>query len=148
MTHADIGPAAHSVVQRVIDASAASEAVHAAVAHAAKLGICINVAVVDAGGNLAAFLRMPGAFLHSIDIAIDKAYTAASFGCRLASGTRRCSSIPKRYAKASCVGHGLSVLVVAYPSTRQGSALAASVYRVAPRNRTKPVRKPGWPLLV
>ena len=27
-----------------------------------------------------AFLRMPGAFLHSIEIAIDKAYTAASFG--------------------------------------------------------------------
>ncbi|QLD50982.1 heme-binding protein, partial [Paraburkholderia fungorum] len=27
-----------------------------------------------------AFLRMPGAPLHSIDIAIDKAYTAASFG--------------------------------------------------------------------
>ena len=27
-----------------------------------------------------AFLRMPGAFLHSIDISIDKAYTAASFG--------------------------------------------------------------------
>ena len=40
----------------------------------------MNIAVVDAGGNLAAFLRMPGAFLHSIDIAIDKAYTAASFG--------------------------------------------------------------------
>lgn len=27
-----------------------------------------------------AFLRMPGAFLHSVEIAIDKAYTAASFG--------------------------------------------------------------------
>ena len=40
----------------------------------------INVGVVDRGGNLMAFLRMPGAFLHSIDIAIDKAYTAASFG--------------------------------------------------------------------
>lgn len=80
MTHSDAGPAAHSVVQRLIDATAASEAVRSAVAHAAKLGICINVAVVDAGGNLAAFLRMPGAFLHSIDIAIDKAYTAASFG--------------------------------------------------------------------
>ena len=26
------------------------------------------------------FLRMPGAFLHSIQIAIDKAYTASSFG--------------------------------------------------------------------
>jgi uncharacterized protein GlcG (DUF336 family) len=29
---------------------------------------------------LAAFLRMPGAPLHSVDIAIDKAYTAVSFG--------------------------------------------------------------------
>jgi uncharacterized protein GlcG (DUF336 family) len=35
---------------------------------------------VDNGGNLVSFLRMPAAFLHSIDIAIDKAYTAAGFG--------------------------------------------------------------------
>lgn len=80
MTHPDADLAAHSVPQRVIDALPASDAVRAAVAHAKSLGIHINVAVVDAGGNLAAFLRMPGAFLHSIDIAIDKAYTAASFG--------------------------------------------------------------------
>lgn len=72
--------APHSVVQRVVDATAASDAVRASLAHAASLGIRINVAVVDPGGNLAAFLRMPGAYLHSIDIAIDKAYTAASFG--------------------------------------------------------------------
>ncbi|MDR3367955.1 heme-binding protein [Rhodoferax sp.] len=80
MTRPEPETALHSVAQRVIDAVPASEAVRAAVAHAASLGIRINVAVVDAGGNLAAFLRMPGAFLHSIDIAIDKAYTAASFG--------------------------------------------------------------------
>jgi len=65
---------------RSIDWRAAHEAVGAAAQHADSLGIRINVAVVDTGGNLAAFLRMPGAFLHSIDIAIDKAYTAASFG--------------------------------------------------------------------
>ncbi len=52
----------------------------AAMARAEALGIRINVAVTDASGTLAAFLRMPNAFLHSIDIAIDKAYTAASFG--------------------------------------------------------------------
>jgi uncharacterized protein GlcG (DUF336 family) len=63
-----------------ISAEAAAAAVQAAVAHAAKNGWRINVAVVDRGGNLMAFLRMPGAFLHSIQIAIDKAYTAASFG--------------------------------------------------------------------
>jgi uncharacterized protein GlcG (DUF336 family) len=78
MTHPDLTSC--SVAQRTIDAAAASDAVRASVAHAASLGIRVNVAVVDPGGNLAAFLRMPGSYLHSIDIAIDKAYTAASFG--------------------------------------------------------------------
>lgn len=64
----------------VIGAEAAAAAAGAAVAKAKELGVRINVAVVDSGGNPAAFLRMPGAFLHSIGIATDKAYTAASFG--------------------------------------------------------------------
>lgn len=59
---------------------AASTAAQAAVRHAQSKGWKINVAVVDRGGNMMAFLRMPGAYLHSIDIAIDKAYTSASFG--------------------------------------------------------------------
>ncbi len=69
-----------SVPQPVIGWEAASTAARAAAAHAESLGLRVNVAVTDAGGNLAAFVRMPGAPLHSIDIAIDKAYTAASFG--------------------------------------------------------------------
>jgi uncharacterized protein GlcG (DUF336 family) len=73
-------PASLAVPQSVISAEAAALAVRAAVDKAAELGIRINVAVTDGGGVLAAFLRMPGAFLHSVDIAIDKAYTAASFG--------------------------------------------------------------------
>jgi len=63
-----------------IDWHAAHLAVGAAVQAAQTQGVRVNVAVVDASGVLAAFLRMPGAPLHSIDIAIDKAYTAASFG--------------------------------------------------------------------
>lgn len=59
---------------------AASTAAQAAVRYAEARGWKINVAVVDRGGNLMAFLRMPGAFIHSIDLAIDKAYTSASFG--------------------------------------------------------------------
>ncbi len=69
-----------SIATRCITASAAAAATQAAVAKAEALGIRINVAVTDASGTLMAFLRMPGAFLHSIDIAVDKAYTAASFG--------------------------------------------------------------------
>ena len=73
-------PSSNSVEQRVIDVMAAAQAVQAAVAHAVSIDARINVAVVDASGVLAAFLRMPGAPLHSVDIAIDKAYTAVSFG--------------------------------------------------------------------
>ena len=69
-----------SVVQHTIHWQAAHAATYAAVQKAEELGIAINVAVVDSGGNLAAFLRMPDAFLHSIDIAKDKAYTSAGFG--------------------------------------------------------------------
>lgn len=64
----------------VISVEAASKALAATVSHARQMGISINVAITDSSGTLAGFLRMPGAFLHSIDIAIDKAYTAASFG--------------------------------------------------------------------
>ncbi|MFZ2269099.1 MAG: heme-binding protein [Azonexus sp.] len=69
-----------AATQPGITAQAAAAACAAAVAHAEQNGWKINVAVVDRGGNLMAFLRMPGAFIHSIDIAIDKAYTSASFG--------------------------------------------------------------------
>ena len=69
-----------AVQQFVLTAEAAATALQAAVAHAESLGIRINVALADSSGVQAGFLRMPGAFLHSIEIAIDKAYTAASFG--------------------------------------------------------------------
>jgi uncharacterized protein GlcG (DUF336 family) len=46
---------------------------------AEALGVPSDVAVVDAGGNLIAFERMNGAWLGSISIAIDKAWTARAF---------------------------------------------------------------------
>ncbi|WP_233168154.1 GlcG/HbpS family heme-binding protein [Xylophilus sp. ASV27] len=69
-----------SAAQAVIDAPAALRAVEAALRHAAQLGARVNVAVVDAAGLPVAFARMAGAPLHSVEIATDKAYTAASFG--------------------------------------------------------------------
>lgn len=70
----------HAVATKVIDWPAAQDAATAAVNAAAAIGVRVNVALVDASGVLAGFLRMPGAPLHSVEIAIDKAYTAASFG--------------------------------------------------------------------
>ncbi len=48
-------------------------------AKAIELNLKMNIAVVDAGGNLKAFARMDGAWLGSIDIAIRKARTARFF---------------------------------------------------------------------
>jgi uncharacterized protein GlcG (DUF336 family) len=46
---------------------------------ARELNIPYNLAVVDAGGALIAQVRMDGAWLGSIDIAINKAFTARAF---------------------------------------------------------------------
>ena len=44
-----------------------------------KLKVKMNIAVVDSGANLKAFIRMDGAWLGSIDISIKKAKTARFF---------------------------------------------------------------------
>ena len=51
----------------------------AAEVKAESFGIAYNVAVVDAGGHLLAFVRQDGALIGSIDLAIDKAATARIF---------------------------------------------------------------------
>ena len=65
----------------------AEAALAAAKAHAARIGVPMNIAVVDDGGHLIAFARMDGAKLSSIDIAVNKAVSAAIR--RQASGPAR-----------------------------------------------------------
>lgn len=51
----------------------------AAEAKAEEIGQPMNIAVVDAGGNLLAHVRMDGAWLGSVDISINKAWTSRAF---------------------------------------------------------------------
>ena len=53
--------------------------VSAAREKATKQGILLDIAVVDVGANLKAFVRMDGAYLGSIDLAIKKARTSRLF---------------------------------------------------------------------
>ncbi len=62
-----------------ITALQARAVVDGAILKATTLGLNMDIAVVDAGGNLKAFLRMDGAWLGSIDIAVKKARTARLF---------------------------------------------------------------------
>ena len=57
----------------------AHEIVLAAMKKAKEINTKMDIAVVDAGGNLKAFMRMDGAWLGSIDIAQKKARTARYF---------------------------------------------------------------------
>jgi uncharacterized protein GlcG (DUF336 family) len=52
----------------------------AAQAKAVEISVPMNIAVLDDGANLKAFVRMDGALLGSTDIALKKAKTAAVFG--------------------------------------------------------------------
>ncbi len=46
---------------------------------AQQIGQPVNIAVVDVGGNLVAHARMDGAWIGSVDISINKAFTARAF---------------------------------------------------------------------
>jgi len=58
---------------------AARKVIRAGEEKARDIGQPMNIAVVDAGANLVAFERMEGAWIGSIDISINKAFTARAF---------------------------------------------------------------------
>jgi uncharacterized protein GlcG (DUF336 family) len=62
-----------------ISAALASEAANETVSACAKQGYHETAQVVDADGAVIATLRGDGAGIHSLDSALDKAYTAVSF---------------------------------------------------------------------
>jgi glc operon protein GlcG len=62
-----------------ITAERAEALIHAAVAEATKRGWPLNIAVVDSGANLVAFMRMDGAMLASIAVSQHKARTAVKY---------------------------------------------------------------------
>jgi len=57
----------------------AKEIITAAEQKADEIGQPMNIAVVDAGGNLIAHVRMDGAWIGSIDISMNKAFTSRAF---------------------------------------------------------------------
>ncbi|HMS18222.1 MAG TPA: heme-binding protein, partial [Planctomycetota bacterium] len=66
-------------MSKVVNLENARKVLVAAEKKAKKIGQPMNVAVVDAGGNLVAHIRMDGAWIGSIDISITKAFTSRAF---------------------------------------------------------------------
>ncbi|MBP9110459.1 MAG: heme-binding protein, partial [Pyrinomonadaceae bacterium] len=57
----------------------ARKIIAAAEAKATEIGQPMNIAVVDAGGNLVAHVRMDNAWIGSVNISINKAWTSRAF---------------------------------------------------------------------
>lgn len=82
-----------------LDLQQAKNMIERGEAAAARVGVPVIIAVIDPAANLKAFVRMDGAVLGSIDIAIRKAKTAVLFECN--------SEEVWEYCKPGAPAHGL-----------------------------------------
>ena len=71
---------ADTVASLKLTSEGAMRLLQAAIAKAKEMNVPQCISVVDTGGHLLAFCRMDGAFTQSIDTALMKAMTAASYG--------------------------------------------------------------------
>ncbi|MBP3036089.1 heme-binding protein [Arthrobacter sp. zg-ZUI100] len=112
-------------VLETITSKEARSVIDAAAAKATEIGQPMDIAVVDAGGNLKAHVRMDGANIGSITIAINKAYTAIAFQCEtgdLQGVTRPDGPI---YGLNDAHGGRLAVFPGGIPLVRDGSIMGA-----------------------
>jgi uncharacterized protein GlcG (DUF336 family) len=70
----------------------ARRVIAAAESKANEIGQPMNIAVADGGANLVAHVRMDGAWLGSIDISINKAFTARAFDIATKDLAEHCQS--------------------------------------------------------
>jgi uncharacterized protein GlcG (DUF336 family) len=69
----------NTLARETVTLEEAQAIIQAAQQKAQEIGQPMNIAIVDNGRQLKAFARMEDAWLGSIEIAIDKAFTSASF---------------------------------------------------------------------
>ncbi|MDP9454731.1 MAG: cobalamin adenosyltransferase [Actinobacteria bacterium] len=102
--------------RRVIDAAARK---------AEEIGQPMDIAVVDAGGNLKAHVRMDGAHIGSITIAINKAYTAIAFQGETGGLQELTRPDGPIYGLSDAHGGRLVVFPGGIPLVRDGSIMGA-----------------------
>ena len=116
---------AHGSVLETITLAEARRVIDAAAAKATEIGQPMDIAVVDAGGNPKAHVRMDGANIGSITIAINKAYTSIAFQCEtgdLQELTRPTGSI---FGLSDAHGGRLAVFPGGIPLVRDGNIMGA-----------------------
>jgi uncharacterized protein GlcG (DUF336 family) len=85
----------------------------------------MNIAVVDTGGNLVSHVRMDGAWIGSIDISINKAFTARAFDIETAQLAKN-SQPGQQFFGIHASNHGrVMIFAGGIPLRRNGAVIGA-----------------------
>ncbi len=103
----------------------ARRVIAAAEAKAQEIGQPMDIAVADAGGNLKAHVRMDGALIVSINISINKAYTAIA----LKTETKNLAGVTQPgqplFGLSESAGGRIVIFAGGIPLTRDGEIVGA-----------------------
>jgi uncharacterized protein GlcG (DUF336 family) len=109
----------------VITLSDARRAIAAAENKAREIGQLMNIAIVDTGGNLVSHVRMDGAWIGSIDISINKAFTARAFDTETAQLAKN-SQPGQQFFGIHASNHGrVMIFAGGIPLRRDGAIIGA-----------------------
>ncbi len=114
--------------EKIVDSISLEDArrvIDAAVAKAEEIGQPQDIAVVDAGGNLKAHVRMDTANIGSIHIAINKAYTSVAFQTQTKDLTEATRPTGDLYGLNDAHGGRLVVFPGGIPLVRDGHVIGA-----------------------
>jgi uncharacterized protein GlcG (DUF336 family) len=90
-----------------------------------EMDLAMNIAVMDAGRNLVAFHRMDGAWVASIDIAIDKAFTSAGRGLTTREIGKMAQPGEPLFGINTTNGGRIVIFAGGIPLTRDGEVVGA-----------------------
>src|SRR5581483_6425590 len=110
---------------KMVTLNDARRVIAAAEKKAAEIGQPMNVAVVDAGGNLVAHVRMDGAWIGSIDISINKAYTSRAFDIATKDLAKHSQSGGQFFGIHASNGGRIMIFAGGIPLKRDGKVVGA-----------------------
>lgn len=90
-----------------------------------EIGQPMNIAVVDAGGNLISQARMDGAWLGGIDISINKAFTSRAFDIQTKDLGDHSQPGDQYYGIAASNQGKIMIFAGGIPLTRDGNVIGA-----------------------
>src|SRR5882724_9784955 len=109
----------------MINLKDAQNVIAAAEAKAREIGQPMNIAVVDGGGNLVSHVRMDGAWIGSIDISINKAFTARAFDITTAQLSENSQPGQQFYGIQNSNNGRIMIFAGGVPLRRNGQVVGA-----------------------